>query len=963
MSFETFDLSAIYVAGDQILLSASSRLGSVNALPRAAGAWPLEGLADRTRRFNATVGRGAPGDDLASEIGRHLTDLVFGVPEVLALFQRTRGAAVDQGRSLLLRVLAAPQAAAAAPWELLLDPATDDRQLAFATDVNLVRLAQSRTYPVRQLPIAPPLNVLLVLSNPTLQAPDDEMPFDLYEERRALLGELEPLVARGLLEVDVVDRPTIEALRRAIGARGRGYHVVHYLGHARPTGLKLEDREGIARWVDGSRFNDVLRACPDLRLTFFAGCRTSADVEQATTGDGAPLLSIADQCVREACQTVVGMQAVLPFRAERVLTRFFYQALASGFSIAEALRLARAAVRDDDEVGSPQLDWAVPALYTGDIPAAIVDPAAPAQPPPSRPIRAELKLELAESDREFFARQSQLRTALDVLSRRSPSRVLCITGPSGAGKSRLAARALDDVDDVDAVLYTPWRRLDREDAVLEVCNLVVELVGRCGGTAPAREPEWTSEEWWDRLIEVLTGTKLVFVVDDLPLDVSGPAAALGRVLSRLVQRRTQARVALVSTESPGPFLNLDERLVSLLRVEPLSFTDVWDWIRRNRPALAAFGREALTLQYATLGPDLEAWSDLGRLLAREPGAALDLDAAVRRIRPAPSPTTALPVEAPVAPEPSLPPKPGDPLLVAIAGVDFLLGDSTSRVEDRFAKIVTALADHHGVSGRIVTGDVTDSSSSIARLAPITSPFTPEGTTTDDEMVRWLEAVRDAHANIVLLDYGAHGQQARRMSNEALVKQLIAGGALVIAAAGNVRGRRFYPGWLDGVLAVGSVIMTPSGSYELSPHSWFDSKSAKPELFAVPNGGDPALATVIDQSWQGSSPSAFLVTAAAILVWASDRTLAADEVRQILLDTAVPLKGTDGARRLDMAAAVAAARTGLVERHLKAGGGDLNAVAATSGIGLPMLKPLLDDLVDQGKVAKRVTASADRYELA
>src|SRR5690606_10150054 len=213
-------------------------------------------------------------------------------------------------------------------------PGTESTPLVFAEDVHLVRMAQARTYPVRRAPITPPLQVLLVLSNPTTLEPDGEMPFDLYEERRALEGELRPMVERGLLEYDVVDRPTIESLRRAIGARERGYHVVHYLGHARPTGLKLEDSQGLACWTDSTRFNAILRACPDLRLAFVAGFRTTAD-PTLDTKVADHLLSVADQCVREACQTVVGMQAVLPFRAERVMTRFFYQALVAGSSIAQ----------------------------------------------------------------------------------------------------------------------------------------------------------------------------------------------------------------------------------------------------------------------------------------------------------------------------------------------------------------------------------------------------------------------------------------------------------------------------------------------------------------------------------------------------------------------------------------------------------------------------------------------------
>lgn len=957
-SFEPLDLAVLYVDSDEVWLSASSRLGSVNALRRDAGRAALDTVSDDLRRFETTVARGGDGSDITAKLGRKLTDLAFGAPEIVSLFQRTRGAAIDQGKQVLLRLLAAPRRAAALPWELLIDPGTESMPLVFAEDVHLVRMAQARTYPVRRTPIAPPLQVLLVLSNPALLEPDGEMPFDLYEERRALLAELQPMVDRGLLEYDVVDRPTIESLRRAIGARERGYHVVHYLGHARPTGLKLEDRQGLASWTESERFNAILRACPDLRLAFFAGCRTAADPSvdgQATDH----VLSVADQCVREACQTVVGMQAVLPFRAERVMTRFFYQALVAGSSIAQALRLARAAVRDDDEVGGPLLDWVVPVLYTGDEPDAIVDTSAPSRPPPPARRRTDLKLDLEEPDREFFARQPQLRTALDVLARRCPARVLWLTGPAGAGKSRLAARVLDDVDDVEAVLYLPWKRLGSGDPIGELCELVAELIERHTGTPPARNADWDSDEWWDRLIEQLADTNLVLAIDDLPEPPDAGLDRFGPALTRLVKRRTGARVALVAKDGPPAWLGLDNRLVMTLRVEPLSFADVWDWIRRNRPSLAFVGRDLLAPHYATLGPDLEAWADLDRALARSNTLGADIGQIVQTIRP----PQALPTESELlAAMPER--RSGGPLLVAVAGLQFLLPDAatTGMVHARFAEIVTALADRHHVGGRIVDNCTGDVSASIATLCPIESPFDAEGRADGASIATWLERARDTNADIVLLDYGDSSPEARATSNEQLIRELIDRGALVLAAGGNEHAPS-YPAWLPEVLAVGSVVAGADGEPHLASYSIRDAQADKPELFAFPSGNDDALANVIDPAWEGSSASAFLACATAILAWASDRTQSAADVRRLLIDTARPLDGEPGVKVLDTGAAVAAAQQRLVKTRLNAGGGDLHEVAATSGLDVSVLKPALDQLVKEGEVATHVAANVDKYQLA
>jgi uridylate kinase len=77
------------------------------------------------------------------------------------------------------------------------------------------------------------------------------------------------------------------------------------------------------------------------------------------------MLSTTDHCVRDASPAVVGMQAVLPFATEKLFTRFFYQSLTAGRSIADSLRLARLAVEGDDQVGGNLLDWAVPCLVVG----------------------------------------------------------------------------------------------------------------------------------------------------------------------------------------------------------------------------------------------------------------------------------------------------------------------------------------------------------------------------------------------------------------------------------------------------------------------------------------------------------------------------------------------------------------------------------------------------------------------
>ena len=95
----------------------------------------------------------------------------------------------------------------------------------------------------------------------------------------------------------------------------------------------------------------LLQQLPDLRLAVFAGCETArapAGIDESTWPGQ---MSTADYCVRDACPMVIGMQAVLPFGTERLFTRVFYQAVTGGQTVAEAARLARLAIADDEHAG------------------------------------------------------------------------------------------------------------------------------------------------------------------------------------------------------------------------------------------------------------------------------------------------------------------------------------------------------------------------------------------------------------------------------------------------------------------------------------------------------------------------------------------------------------------------------------------------------------------------------------
>jgi hypothetical protein len=966
MEFETLDLSVTSGSGGQLWLSALSRLGVVHGIPSTGNPavqpseLALSALAELANEFRRAIGQGRRQElTPAAGVPDFLRRLVFGVDEVLQLYQRTRGAAVHEHRGLVIRVLASPAEVAALPWELLPDPDRGVRgALTLARNVHVTRLARSRTYPVRNSPLPPPLRLLLVLASPPLASVGGPAvvapPFDIYEEKRLLLGALAPLIESGQLTVDVADRPTLKELRERIARHGRGYHLLHYLGHAVPEGLVLEDGRGHAALTPVVDFMGLLHECPDLRLAFFAGCMTAQIPE---LGPAAPAawpgsLSLADVCVRDACPTVVGMQAKLAPRTERLFSQFFYQALANGRSVPEAVALGRAAVYDDEHVGRTVNDWAVPCLFFGGEPPGALIQDGPAAPPRPRAQRVELRLNFREGQRQYFARHTRLRQVVDYLSGRSPGRLLWIYENAEGRTARLIDRALEDADNLRFLLtvsidqlFTPAPPSDQPpapkarpakkpkaaepDPIRALCELVSELLTRGGVSVPECHPKWNGAAWWARLLDALGRERFAVVLYD---DAAAPAERLGQLepaLRLLAERDVRARLVVVSPLTQVvPGWNFLVDWCETVCVPAADFREeVWPWIQRHLPPLTRFSSTVLGDHYQALGPRLELWEELAREVAPLPG------------RPGLSPLVAVVTGRGAArPQPLAPKGRADTLWVACTS------EELEGRQAEFAAALTALAETHQVGGRMI-GDANQAAAGLGRLLPFPSPF-ERGESTTVKVVEWLAEVIRVGARVVLLNVA--DPKPQRLFSQA-VGDFAATGVVIICPAGTGQAP-VYPAWLPEVFAIGNLGPAPASGPASAGAPPAGSPGpvtpVKPDLFAPDTLPRELERAVRDPaSVSAALRAALQAVAAAVLVWATDRRQTALEVRRVLESTADP------SRRLDTGAAVKHVREHMIRRALDRGPLPVERLVAACPLPVGVVVAVADEMVRAGSLRR------------
>lgn len=364
------------------------------------------------------------------------------------------------------------------------------------------------------------------------------------------------------------------------------------------------------------------------------------------------------------------------------------------------------------------------------------------------------------------------------------------------------------------------------------------------------------------------------------------------------------------------------------------------------PALHQFGN-VLPDHFDTLGPCLELWAELADEVSRVllQGDVLRLSELAAAIKERAARSRRSAATRPAAAEAG-----ANRLRVACAGPDI------EGRQKEFAAALTAGAGEYGVGGRMLTGEEETFPAGLGELLAIPSPFHSAQAIGHGELLVGFNQALEAGAEIVLLDFFS---EEKSFIWEEIVASLDAYNALVLGSVSNFQ-RPVYPGWFPALFTVGPISATGEVIY-------WDPQAGKPDLFARDSVADTPLAAAVHDPAQISPPLASLlhVLVAAVLVWATDRRLKADQVRQLLEATADPVPGQPGqddhhARRLNLPAALRSVRGVLIREALAGGPLSMEALVAAVPLQTAITVRLVDDLAREGKLRKSIVQGIEQY---
>jgi hypothetical protein len=226
--------------------------------------------------------------------------------------------------------------------------------------------------PVGQTPVAQPLRILIVSSQPGTMAA-----LSLAEESERIATALSSLPG---IETLVLKNPSVEHLRDVL--LEHEFHVLHFMGHGGfdpESGqgvLYFTDDDGAPAQVSGTLLASHLAGLHALRLVFLNACET------ARANARAPFAGVATALLRSGLTAVIAMQRPIQDGAALEFSRAVYRRLAVGDPIDAAVTEGRLAIARGR---GAMLEWGTPVLFLRAEDGRLFSPASPL---PATPVEA-----------------------------------------------------------------------------------------------------------------------------------------------------------------------------------------------------------------------------------------------------------------------------------------------------------------------------------------------------------------------------------------------------------------------------------------------------------------------------------------------------------------------------------------------------------------------------------------------
>ena len=324
-----------------------SRLQVIGSV-RGAGTQTRKGL-DTQRAVNFGQATGVAPRDTVKDFGRELFEALLP-SEIRSCYRSSRNKAREQNKGLRLQLRIEPPELATLPWEYLYDETNGDF-ICLAKETPLIRYMEL-AQPPKPLTIQPPLRILGMVASPI-----DLRALDVELEKRQMAEAIQHLQDKGQVSLTWLEGPTWRDLQKAM--RGGPWHVFHFIGHgvfdvSEQEGLiALADEHGKTNLLSATQLGRLLASHASMRLVVLNSC------EGARASESDLFSSTGAVLARLGIPAVVSMQYEISDRAALEFSRMFYDTLAEGLSVHEAVTEARIAismtVRESFEWGTPVL--------------------------------------------------------------------------------------------------------------------------------------------------------------------------------------------------------------------------------------------------------------------------------------------------------------------------------------------------------------------------------------------------------------------------------------------------------------------------------------------------------------------------------------------------------------------------------------------------------------------------------